>query len=75
MGRSIIKGVIMNKEEIITCSKCEKNFILIHIEYPCKLEGKHESYYCCPYCNDATMVHLLGNEDVDTKKINNDSDK
>lgn len=64
----------MNKEEIVKCSKCGKKFVLIYIKYSSNCDDKRDSYYCCPYCGDATMVHLLGTEDVDTRKIDNDRD-
>lgn len=63
-----MSDLIKKRYERTVCRKCGKEFTIVHIIYPTNMEGKHESYYCCPYCNDPTTVHLLGNEDIDSEK-------
>lgn len=63
-----MKDLIKKRYEPTKCFKCGKEFKIVHITYPSNMEGKRESYYVCPYCGDATMVHLLGNEDIDSEK-------
>jgi hypothetical protein len=36
---------------------------------PTKMDDKRDTYYLCPYCNEKYDVHLLGNEEVDTERI------
>ena len=57
------------RKERQTCSACKKDFMLVWITYISKLEDKREGYYNCPYCNKEYTVRLLGNEDVETEKI------
>ena len=62
--------MIEKRKQKQTCSKCKKEFMLIWKTYPSKLDEKRDSYYICPYCDEKYDVRLLGNEDVDTEKIN-----
>ena len=57
--------------EIIKCKKCGKRFELEFIKHPCKMEDTKnwDTYYLCPYCNDATNVRLSSDEDVKTSKL------
>lgn len=57
------------RKEAQTCSACKRDFVLVRITYLSKLEEKRKSYYNCPYCNKEYEVRLLGNEDVETEKI------
>ena len=60
---------MQHKLEKKKCTKCGKEFELKWIYYPTKLDEKRESYYDCPYCGNITRVHLNGDEDVETYKI------
>ena len=61
--------LIKKHYECTKCPKCGREFKIVHITYPTNMEGKHhDSYYSCPYCNDTTIVHLRGNEDIDSEK-------
>ena len=52
------------------CKKCGKEFVLVIDKYPTYLEGRSwDTNYFCPYCGDDTEIHLPGNEDVRTEKI------
>lgn len=66
-----VKGGKMIKErrEKQTCTACNKEFMVVWKTYPSKLDDKRDSYYHCPYCNEVYEVRLLGNEDVESEKI------
>ena len=63
-----MKDLIKKRYETTTCSKCGKEFKVVHITYPTNMESNHDSSYCCPYCDNVTIVHLRGNEDIDSEK-------
>lgn len=50
------------------CSKCRKEYRIVKIKYPSKLDEDRYSFYCCPYCGNDTEVYLRGNEDIETEK-------
>lgn len=58
------------KLEVEKCWKCGQNYNVIWTYYPTKLDDDRNSYYVCPYCKNVVNVHLQGNEDVSTSKIN-----
>lgn len=57
-------SLIKRKYELTRCINCKKEYKIVHIIYPTNMEGRHESFYVCPYCGHETVVHLLGNEDI-----------
>ena len=61
----------MDKVEIIKCLKCNKPFKRITIRFPAKMEGSRfwDTFYCCPYCKEAYKIHLNGDEDIRTEKL------
>ena len=61
--------MIKERREKHNCIVCKKDCMVVWITYPSKLDEKRDSYYLCPYCNEKYDVHLLGNEDVDSEKI------
>ena len=63
-----MKNLIKTKTEKTKCAKCGRNFEIVWTYYPCNMEGRHESYYTCPYCGEISNMILRGNEDVDSKK-------
>lgn len=64
-----MKDLIKRRYKCTKCSKCGKDYKIVYITYPMNMEGKHDSYYCCPYCGDTTIVHLRGNEDISSEKL------
>ena len=62
--------MIKKQREKHTCVHCKKDFIVVWKMLPSKMEDKRDSYYLCPYCRKEYKVNnLLGNEDVDSEKI------
>ena len=61
----------MDKVDFLTCSKCGKRYKRIIIKYPAKLEETRswDTFYNCPYCEEAYPIHLASNEDVRTSKM------
>ena len=59
---------ITEKYESTICSKCHKEFKIVHIKYACNMEDSRESYYVCPYCGKEYRAYVHGNEDIDSKK-------
>lgn len=61
----------MQKNFKEVCKNCGKEYKVVFIKYPTKLEGRSwDTYYTCPYCKkDETDIHLSGDEDVRTEKI------
>lgn len=59
-------------DKIEICKECGKRYGIKIIRYPSKLDDARNSFYCCPYCmsNKACVeIYLLGNEEVETYKI------
>lgn len=61
--------MIKERRERQNCILCKKSFIVVWKTLPSKMDDKRDSYYLCPYCNKQYNVRLLGNEDVDTERI------
>lgn len=62
--------MIKNTETKQICKNCGKEFILVTEKYPTYLEGRSwDTFYTCPYCDVSENIHLPGNEDVKTRKI------
>lgn len=47
-------------EEVKTCPRCKKEFIVKWFEYPANVDNKRESYMNCPYCNAVTERVMVG---------------
>lgn len=58
----------MDKEELMKCSNCNKNFYKIMTFYPGSVDEKRISSFECPYCGWSYSISLRCNEDVSTKK-------
>lgn len=61
--------MIKERRERQTCISCKKDFMVIWKTLPSKMDDKRDTYYLYPYCDKKCDVHLLGNEEVDTEKI------
>jgi len=59
------------KDEIVVCSRCGKEFVKRMLYFPCNTESAHDSFYCCPYCNQTYSIRLSPREDVLTFKVEN----
>ena len=60
------------QDNVETCKVCGKHYKVRIITYPSNLDEKRDSYYFCPYCQSEKSfvnIRLLGNEDVETYKI------
>ena len=61
--------MIKEHREKQNCISCKKDFIVVLKTLPTKMDDKRDTYYLCPYCDEKYDVHLLGNEEVDTERI------
>ena len=61
--------MIKERREKHNCIVCKKDFIVVWKTLPTKMDDKRDAYYLCPYCDKKYEVRLLGNEEVDSEKI------
>ena len=70
-----MKGVeekmsILNvRKEKKSCVACKKDFYVVWITLASKMDDKKDDEYKCPYCGKKYEVILLGNEMVESEKI------
>ena len=57
------------RKEKKNCVICKKDFNVVWTTFPSKMDDKRDGSYNCPYCNEEYKVRLLGNERVESEKI------